>query len=242
MWELDYKQSWALKNWCFWTVVEKTLGLFLLCFVFFYFRPLLSCELSHLSHVQLFATLWAVTYQAPLSMGFPRQEYCSGLPCLLKGIFWTQGSNLCLSSLLHWQSGFLPLAPLHHLQNHFFHYFKYIILLPLGCTVSAGMSTYNFKEVPFYIISLFFLAAINIPSVSLIFSHFYCKVPWCTPLVVELVLLESLYFLDINVYFPSEVREVFHFSYFIFKYMFSSPISVTVSSGTTRMWVLALSL
>ena len=27
MWELDYKEGWALKNWCFWTVVlEKTLG------------------------------------------------------------------------------------------------------------------------------------------------------------------------------------------------------------------------
>ena len=27
MWELDYKESWTLKNWCFWTVVlEKTLG------------------------------------------------------------------------------------------------------------------------------------------------------------------------------------------------------------------------
>ena len=26
MWEVDYKESWALKNWCFWTVVlEKTL-------------------------------------------------------------------------------------------------------------------------------------------------------------------------------------------------------------------------
>ena len=26
MWELDYKEGWALKNWCFWTVVlEKTL-------------------------------------------------------------------------------------------------------------------------------------------------------------------------------------------------------------------------
>ena len=26
MWELDYKESWALKNWCFWSVVlEKTL-------------------------------------------------------------------------------------------------------------------------------------------------------------------------------------------------------------------------
>ena len=26
------------------------------------------------------ATLWTVAHQAPLSMGFPRQEYCSGLP------------------------------------------------------------------------------------------------------------------------------------------------------------------
>ena len=26
MWELDHKEGWALKNWCFWTVVlEKTL-------------------------------------------------------------------------------------------------------------------------------------------------------------------------------------------------------------------------
>ena len=33
-----------------------------------------------LSHVWLFATPWTVAYQAPLSMGFSRQEYCSGLP------------------------------------------------------------------------------------------------------------------------------------------------------------------
>ena len=33
-----------------------------------------------LSHVQLFATLWAIAPQAPLSMGFPRQEYWSGVP------------------------------------------------------------------------------------------------------------------------------------------------------------------
>ena len=32
MWELDYKESWALKNWCFWTVVlEKTLESILDC-------------------------------------------------------------------------------------------------------------------------------------------------------------------------------------------------------------------
>ena len=32
MWELDYKESWATKNWCFWTVVlEKTLESLLDC-------------------------------------------------------------------------------------------------------------------------------------------------------------------------------------------------------------------
>ena len=39
------------------------------------------CVLSHLSRVQLFATLWTVAHQAPRSMGFSRQEYWSGLPC-----------------------------------------------------------------------------------------------------------------------------------------------------------------
>ena len=33
-----------------------------------------------LSHVRLFATPQTVTYQAPPSMGFSRQEYWSGLP------------------------------------------------------------------------------------------------------------------------------------------------------------------
>ena len=33
-----------------------------------------------LSCVQHFATPWTVTCHAPLSVGFPRQEYCSGLP------------------------------------------------------------------------------------------------------------------------------------------------------------------
>ena len=36
----------------------------------------------------------AVTRQAPLSMRFCRQEYWSGLPFLLQGIFPTQGLNL----------------------------------------------------------------------------------------------------------------------------------------------------
>ena len=36
--------------------------------------------LSHFSRVWLFATPWTVTHQAPLSMGFSRQEHWSGLP------------------------------------------------------------------------------------------------------------------------------------------------------------------
>ena len=43
------------------------------------------CMLSHFNRAQLFATLWTVACQAPLSMGFSRQEYWSGLPGLLPG-------------------------------------------------------------------------------------------------------------------------------------------------------------
>ena len=32
------------------------------------------------SHVRFFATLWTVAHQTPLSVGFSRQEYWSGLP------------------------------------------------------------------------------------------------------------------------------------------------------------------
>ena len=73
MWELDRKESWGPKNWCFRTVVlEKT-------------RESLGqkgdqtvCQLF--SCVQFFVTPWTVACRAPLSMEFSRQEYWSGLP------------------------------------------------------------------------------------------------------------------------------------------------------------------
>ena len=46
-------------------------------------QSMLSC----FSHVRLFATPWTVASQAPLSMGFSRQEYWSGLPCPAPGEF-----------------------------------------------------------------------------------------------------------------------------------------------------------
>ena len=69
-----------------------------------------ACVLSHFSHGQLFATPWTVPHQAPLSKGFSRQEYWSGLPFLPPGIL-TQGLNPRLLGLLHWQVSSLPLAP-----------------------------------------------------------------------------------------------------------------------------------
>ena len=43
------------------------------------------CVCYSLGHVQLFASLWTVTLQAPLSMGFSRQENWSGLPLTSPG-------------------------------------------------------------------------------------------------------------------------------------------------------------
>ena len=55
-----------------------------ICSIFF-FRlhcfPSHACMPTQFSCVWLFVTLWTVAYQAPLSMGFSRQEYWSGLPC-----------------------------------------------------------------------------------------------------------------------------------------------------------------
>ena len=39
-----------------------------------------TCVLSRFSHIQLFVTPWTIAHQAPLSMGFSRQEYWSRLP------------------------------------------------------------------------------------------------------------------------------------------------------------------
>ena len=74
------------------------------------------------SHVQLFVTLRTVVLQVPLSIGFYRQDYWGGFPCLLLGIFPTHGSNPCLT---HWQMGSSALAPLGKPTTilHFIHHF-----------------------------------------------------------------------------------------------------------------------
>ena len=50
---------------------------------------LLSC----FSRVQLLATPWTAVYQAPLSMGFARQEYWSGVPLPSLDLLWQPEAN-----------------------------------------------------------------------------------------------------------------------------------------------------
>ena len=56
----------------------------------------LICCAQSLSHVRLFATPWTVAGQAPLSLGFSKQEYLSGQPLPSQGILPTQRLNLGL--------------------------------------------------------------------------------------------------------------------------------------------------
>ena len=66
---------------------------------------LIVCEVKSLSRVRLFVTPWTVAYQAPLFMGFFRQQYWSGLPVPSPGDLPTQGLNPglphCRQTLYH---------------------------------------------------------------------------------------------------------------------------------------------
>ena len=66
----------------------------------------LCIQACALYHVRLFTTPWTITHQAPLSMGFPRQEYYSGLPFPIPGDL--PDRILCL---LQSASGFLFTEP-----------------------------------------------------------------------------------------------------------------------------------
>ena len=64
-------------------------------------------------------TLLTAARRAPLPVEFSRQEYHSGLPFLVQGIFRTQGLNPRLLCLLHWQMDSLSLVPPRKPQSRF---------------------------------------------------------------------------------------------------------------------------
>jgi len=64
-----------------------------------------------LSCARLFATLWSIVPRLLCPWHSPGKNTGVGCHALLQGICPTQGWNLRLSCLLHWQAGSLPLAP-----------------------------------------------------------------------------------------------------------------------------------
>ena len=54
----------------------------------------LNVHAQSLSHILVFVTPWTVAHQAPLSIGFPRQEHWNGLPFPSPGDFPNPGIKL----------------------------------------------------------------------------------------------------------------------------------------------------
>ena len=77
------------------------------CHFIIYRRVCIVSGAQLLSGVRLFAILWTVACQAPLSMEFSRQNTGAGCYFLLQGIFLTQGLN---PHLLNWQGDSLLLS------------------------------------------------------------------------------------------------------------------------------------
>ena len=80
--------------------------------------------LSRFSHVRLFMTPWPVARQPPLSMGFSRQEYWSGLPCPppgdlpdpgIKPVYLTSPTLQEDSTAEPWRKLILPLKAIIHM-------------------------------------------------------------------------------------------------------------------------------
>jgi len=81
---------------------------------------LLLLLLSHFSRVRLLATPWTAAYQAPLSMGFSRQEYWSEVPLPSPFAYLTALLKSSRRKLAH--SQFLPLQDLNHMSSTCFNH------------------------------------------------------------------------------------------------------------------------
>jgi len=128
------------------------------CWLISYYVLVHACMLSCFSSVCLFAIQWTVALRAPLSMGFSRQEYWSGLPCPSAEDLPDPGMNLHLLHLMHWQEGSLPLVPVwakaglfwvlntisSHLLLLLFIFIKQILAITIEYLQCAGLCSKHF--------------------------------------------------------------------------------------------------
>ena len=96
-----------------------------------------ACMLSHFSCVQLFANLWTIAHEAPLSKGFSEQEYRNVLLCSPPGLP-DPGIELMFLTFQHWQAVSLPLAPLYVLSC-FSGVRLFVTLWSVACQIPLSM-------------------------------------------------------------------------------------------------------
>ena len=95
-------------------------------------------KVKPLSHVWLLATPWTAAHQAPLSMGFSRQEYRSGVP----GCF-----SPVTASFFHLQRDYL--SPFR--GNDHLHYLIWYVSTCLGCEMLRFFNSFNWSlQVSFF--------------------------------------------------------------------------------------------
>ena len=133
-------------------------------------------KVKSLSRVQLLATPWTAAYQTPLSMGFSRQDYWSGVHCLLRSDFGapkiksdnvsTVSPSICCEVmgpdamiLVFWMLSFKPVFS--------FSSFTFI-KRPFSSSSLSGISVVSSA----YLSLLIFLPAILIPACA-------CVIPAC---------------------------------------------------------------
>ena len=85
--------------------------LYIICQNLTKYNKHLACVLNCFSCIRLFVTLWIVAHQAPLSVGFSRQEYWSGLPCPPPEDLPNPGIEPASLTSPAFQVGSLPLVP-----------------------------------------------------------------------------------------------------------------------------------
>ena len=104
--------------------------------------------LIYYSHVRLFVTPWTVAHQAPLSIGFSRQEYWRGLPCPPPGGLPDSGIEHISLASPALQAGSLPLS---HLGSQYIYILSYLItdLYNLKCFMPMNISPqHSYKLFP----------------------------------------------------------------------------------------------
>ena len=120
----------------------KTQKFFLLSFCLGFLFPFsLSCLAAQ--SFWLFATLWIVARQAPLSMGFSRQKYWSELPFSFPFLS-PEGSTFCLLHIYphslcsnqDWKDPHMNISNPNLLSEHHMPYFAFY-MLPLESTIST---------------------------------------------------------------------------------------------------------